>query len=112
MTRFAVLNRNADFRALYRRGKTQVNAALVTYAIKNRQGITRAGITAGKKIGGAVRRNRCRRIIREAYRELLPRINDGWNIVFVARRKTYYMKSSQIKQIMESQLKALGVLKS
>jgi ribonuclease P protein component len=111
MTRFAVLNRNADFRALYHRGKTQVNSALVTYAKRNRQGVTKVGITVGKKIGGAVRRNRCRRIIREAYRELFPRVKDGWNIVFVARQRTYYMKSTQIKRIMEAQLKALGVLK-
>lgn len=112
MTRFKVLNRNGDFRALYHRGKTQVNAVLVTYVRKNRHGFARAGITTGKKIGSAVRRNRCRRIIREAYRSLLPRIEGGWDIVFVARQRTYYIKSTQVKRIMEAQLKNLGVLKS
>lgn len=111
MARFASLNRNTDFRTLYYRGKSQVDAALVTYAKRNREGVTRVGITVGKRIGGAVRRNRCRRVIREAYRALLPRVNRGWDIVFVARRRTVFLKSTEIRQIMESQLKALGVLK-
>ncbi len=110
MTRFAVLNRNGDFRALYHRGKSQVNAALVTYVRRSRTGFPRAGITTGKKIGCAVRRNRSRRVIREAYRALLPRIQGGWDIVFVARRRTGEIKSTKLQQIMESQLKALGVL--
>lgn len=108
--RFAVLNRNGEFRTLYQRGKSQVHYALVTYVRKNRQGYPRAGITTGKKVGGAVQRNRCRRIIREAYRELLPRIEGGWDIVFVARQRTLECKSTQVKRIMEAQLKTLGVL--
>ena len=111
MTRFAVLNRNGDFRALYNRGKSQVHPALVSYVRKNRYGYARAGITTGKKIGGAVRRNRCRRVIREAYRALLPHIQGGWDVVFVARQRTYDMKSTDIQRIMEAQLRALGVIK-
>ena len=109
--RFAVLNRNGDFRALYHRGKSQVHSALVSYVRKNRTGSCRVGITAGKKVGGAVARNRCKRVIREAYRLLLPRIEGGWDIVFVARKRTCELKSTKIHQIMEAQLKALGVLK-
>ncbi len=111
MARFAVLNRNGDFRALYHRGKTRVNAVLVTYVRKNRLGVPRVGITTGKKIGGAVQRNRCRRIIREAYRSLLPGIKGGWDMVFVARQRTLDVKSNQIKRVMEKQLISLGVLK-
>lgn len=110
MTQYAVLNRNGDFLALYHRGKSQVHSALVVYVRKNRLGVPRAGITTGKKVGGAVQRNRCRRIIREAYRELLPRIEGGWDLVFVARQRTCEMKSTKICRIMEKQLKALGVI--
>lgn len=107
---FAVLNRNGEFRALYHRGKSQVHSALVTYARKNRLKYPCVGITTGKKVGGAVRRNRCRRIIREAFRELAPQIQGGWNVVFVARQRTGGMKSTQIRDVMEAQLKALGVI--
>lgn len=106
-----MLNLNRDFRTMYHRGKSQVGSVLVTYVRKNRLDYCRAGITTGKKIGGAVRRNRCRRIIREAYRRLLPRINGGWDIVFVARQRTGDMKSTRITEVMEAQLIKLGVLK-
>lgn len=108
--KFAVLNTNKDFRTLYYRGKSQVHPALVTYVRKNRLGTPRAGITTGKKLGKAVVRSRCRRVIREAYRSLLPRIQGGWDFVFVARVRTASLKSTDIRRIMEAQLKAAGVL--
>ena len=39
---------------------------------------------AGRRVGGAVDRNRARRILRAAWRELAPSI-DGWDVVVVAR---------------------------
>ena len=118
MTKFAVINTNKDFRTLYYRGKSQVHPALVTYVRKNRLGYPRAGITTGKKIGGAVQRNhikrllrnRCRRVIREAYRLLLPQISGGWDLVFVARARTLRCKSTAVRAVMEEQLRAAGVL--
>lgn len=109
--KFAVINANKDFRTLYYHGKSQVHPALVTYVRKNRCGFPRAGITVGKKIGGAVQRNRCRRIIREAYRQLLPRIQGGWDIVFVARTRTLYVKSTDVRKVMEGHLQKAGMLK-
>ena len=50
------------------------------------------GITTGKKIGNAVKRNRARRIIREAVRALLPEMRSGFDIILVARGKTPYLK--------------------
>lgn len=110
MTKFAVINTNKDFRTLYYRGKSQVHPVLVTYVRKNRLGYPRAGITTGKKIGGAVQRNRCRRVIREAYRLLLPQIAGGWDLVFVARARTLKCKSTAVRAVMEEQLRAAGVL--
>ena len=112
MSKFPVLNENTQFRTLYYRGKSQVHPALVTYVRRNRLGYVRAGITAGKKIGDAVVRNRCRRIIREAYRAVLPSIRGGWDIVFVARGRTAALKSTQVRQVMEAQLRAAGLLDS
>jgi len=42
-------------------------------------------LVAGKKVGGAVQRNRARRILRAALREIAPRGMDGHDIVLVAR---------------------------
>ena len=108
----AILNQNKDFRSLYYRGKTQVSPFLVVYVRKNRYGFCRVGITTGKKIGKAVHRNRCRRLIREAYRLLSPEIVGGWDIVFVARVRTATASMQQVKKAMRYQLTSLGLLKT
>lgn len=106
------LKLNSDFRRTYGRGKLYSDPALVTYVLRNnRAGICRVGITTGKKIGNAVVRNRCRRIITAAVGELYADINCGCDIVFVARYKTGRYKSTEIKRIMQKHLKSAGVIK-
>ncbi len=104
-----ILNRNTDFRALYYRGRSQVHPLLVTYVRKNRKGICRVGITTGKKIGKAVRRNRSRRLIREAFRLLLPCVEGTWDIVFVARARTADSSMQKVYAAMKKQLAVLCV---
>ena len=104
------LKLNGDFRRAYGRGKSLAAPALVTYALRNRRGKCCYGITASKKVGNAVRRVRCRRVIREALRTLDEPIRGNWDLVFVARGKTGHMKSTQIREIMRGQLKRLGVI--
>lgn len=52
---------------------------------KNRLGYCRLGLTCGKIVGKAVVRNRAKRLMRESFRALLPRIRGGYDIVIVAR---------------------------
>lgn len=104
------LNRNADFRRLYHRGKSYTNPALVVYFQRNRAGICRIGITVSKKIGNAVQRNRCKRIIRAAYTQIEPDILGNYDFVFVARSKTKYLKSTEIKAAMLSLLQKAGAI--
>lgn len=70
MSSIISLKKNIDFKRLYKRGKTAVTPAFVVYALKNKR-INRLGITAGKKVGCAARRNRAKRRIRALYRELV-----------------------------------------
>ncbi len=92
------------------RGKSYTNPALVTYVIKNRAGLCRVGITASKKIGNAVQRNRARRVIREAFRMIDKPISGNYDIVFVARTKTVYKKSTEIYEVMLSTLTQAGLI--
>lgn len=78
---------------------------IVIYIYKNRLRKLRVGITTSKKIGNAVKRNRSRRIIREAFREVSPLIRRGYDIIIVARGKTPYLKSTDIKAQLLKQLK-------
>ena len=104
------LKENKDFRRLYYRGKSKAGDSLVTYAMKRRGHGCRIGITTSKKIGGAVERNRSRRVIRAAFSALEGRINGNWDFVFVARSRTSKVKMQTVLYQMEKQLKALGVI--
>ncbi|MBQ1992326.1 MAG: ribonuclease P protein component, partial [Clostridia bacterium] len=56
-------------------------------------------------------RNRARRVIMAAYRELYPQLKDGYDLIFVARGRTPFLKSTDVLRCMEKQLKKAGVLK-
>ncbi len=105
------IKENRDFRRIYNRGKSYVNPILVVYVLKQKYDVTRVGITTSKKIGKAVQRNRARRVIMAAYRELYPQLKEGYDIIFVARGRTPFLKSTDVLRCMEKQLKKAGVVK-
>ena len=94
------MTRNNDFLRAYRRGKSVSDPCVVCYVMPNRLGVTRLGLTTGKKIGNAVARNRARRVLRAAYREIAPQILPGFDIVLVARTKTTVIKSTALPPIL------------
>ena len=111
MSEIVPICENSSFRRAYARGKSFVSPILVTYILKNRAHCIRVGITTSKKTGNAVKRNRSRRIIREAARQLLPELSGGYDLVFVARAKTPFVKSTDILCDMRKHLSQAGVLK-
>ncbi|MPM93699.1 Ribonuclease P protein component [bioreactor metagenome] len=104
------MTRNSDFHRLYTRGKSLVDRNFVIYYRKSRRDLNLLGITVGKKIGCAVMRNRAKRLIRESYRLLEPRIMEGYDFVVVARGRTPHMQSPVIMEAMERQLESAGLL--
>lgn len=104
------LKENKDFRRLYYRGQNVASSVLVTYAMKSRYDGCRIGITTSKRIGGAVERNRSRRVIRAAYSQLEGRMNGNWDIVFVARSKTSRVKMQEVLDDMTAHFVQLGVI--
>lgn len=108
------LKENRDFRRLYARGSSYANPALVLYSMRNRAGICRIGITSSKKIGNAVERNKSRRLIRAAFQNVYRNYEDqlkGYDLIFVARVKTRYKKSTDLEQVMLACLKKTGVIR-
>lgn len=101
---------NNDFRRLYARGKSYVSPLLVTYIQKNRFGASRMGVTASKKTGKAVERNRSRRVIKEAFRSLYPELRTGYDFVFVARGRTGKAKTQDVLRVMRKHLQSAGLL--
>lgn len=104
------LKLNKEFKRAYGRGKCFVHYGVVTYIVKNREGSLRIGITTGKKLGNAVKRNRARRVISAAFRGCAPHLKPvGYDIVFVARAKTPSMNSEKLKEVMERHFKDAGL---
>lgn len=102
------LKENYSFRRAYKKGKSYVSPYFVIYVTKNRRGI-RLGITAGKKLGCAVKRNRAKRVITAAFRECLPYIKEGYDFVIVARTRILNIKSTAAAASMRSLLSSAGV---
>ena len=112
MSKIIKLKENYAFRRAYKKGKSFVSPFFVIYITKNRRGGIRLGITAGKKIGGAVKRNRAKRVITAAFRECLPEIHEGYDFVIVARTRILDIKSTAAAASMKKLLNAAGVMKS
>jgi ribonuclease P protein component len=82
---------------------------MTIFVSRNANGV-RAGFTAGKKVGNAVKRNRARRLLREIFRKNRHRIHDGCVIVAMAQPEAIHntLRSSEIEFL--SLLKRAGLL--
>lgn len=105
------LKLNKEFRRAYGRGKSFVSPMLVTYVVPNRLGCVRIGITAGKKIGGAVQRNRAKRVIMAAFLACRDKVSGGADVVFVARQRILHSKSTDCLRTMRQHLTTAGLLR-
>ena len=110
MVKIISLNKNKDFRRIYMKGRSFVSPVLVTYIFQNRRCSGRVGITTSKKTGNAVKRNRARRVIREAYRQLMPKVKGNVDFVFVSRSRTAEVKTADIVNSMLYHFRKAGVL--
>lgn len=93
------LKQNTCFKRLYYKGKYKAGGLVVVYLMKRKGNFARLGITVGKKVGKAVQRNRVRRMILAAYRELEHSLClKGFDIVIVARPPALSKKSTDIQR--------------
>lgn len=80
-----MLSRPADFARLQERGVHRTHPLLVGKFLRTDLEITRFGFATGRRLGGAVVRNRARRRIREALRVMAPSFQPGWDVLIIAR---------------------------
>lgn len=81
------LRKRAQFLRVQRRRHRASGKRLSVYGRSNRLGHSRIGITVSKKVGNAVRRNRWKRLIREAFRRNKHRFPAGFDFVFIVSPK-------------------------
>jgi len=79
------LRRSADFDRVYSEGKRVASPALILFLGPSPAENTRLGVSVSKRIGGAVTRNRVKRLLREAFRLNKHRLKKKYDILLVAR---------------------------
>ena len=104
------LKKNSDFRRLYSKGKSSVNAYMVVYCRRNRGTAGCVGYTVSTRLGHAVVRNRVRRRLREIYRLNLPSLKPGYDIVIVARSRCVGAEYAKMERAFLSACEKLGLI--
>jgi len=80
-----MLSRPQDFEAIQGVGASRSHPLLTARFLRNDLGTTRFGLSTGRRLGGAVARNRVRRRLREALRVMAPSFQPGWDVLIIAR---------------------------
>ncbi|GAK58896.1 ribonuclease P protein component [Candidatus Vecturithrix granuli] len=81
------IKRRNDFKRVYEHGEKRVSSSFLLYLdVNSMRPYRRLGITVRKKIGNAVIRNRCKRIVREVFRRNKDIFPQGADVVVVIRQ--------------------------
>ena len=121
--KFRAIKENHLYSKAYSKGKRAVMPAVAVYVLPDyaakrlakahpeKRVVNRIGLTTSTKLGGAVTRSRCRRIMREGLRALERErpLKTGFLIVIAARSASVKLKSTEIKRQLESAFTKLGM---
>jgi len=110
MERRIRLRRSRDVKRVFDEGESWAHPLLVLIVRRNSGDTSRVGVTASRKVGGAVERNRAKRLLREAARHLYPEFEDqGWDMMLVARPSLIDAKMSEVERALASLLERAGL---
>jgi ribonuclease P protein component len=83
------LSRSSDFQRIYRQGSSTASRFLVLYSFRRPAEVSadgpRLGLSVSKKMGGAVVRNRVKRLLREAFGSAREQLAEDHDFVLIAR---------------------------
>ena len=91
----------SDFSIAIKEGKKLDSRYFSLYVSDNLLNSTRLGLVVSKKVGNSVRRNRTKRILREAFRSIIPSLACGLDIVIVAKREIIKSNFYEIIKVLD-----------
>lgn len=104
------LTRSEDFKRVRRSGKSYAHPLVVLVAQSSELKHIRVGVAAGKATGTAADRNRAKRVIREAMRELLPALASGWDLILIARPPLVTASLADAREALKNLLQRAQIL--
>ena len=110
MNRKYRLTSSTDFKRVRRTGKSYAHPLAILVVSPNDLTISRFGVTAGRALGNAVRRNRAKRRLREALRRFMPRITGGQDVVLIARPALNEAQWSDVLNALATLMEHAGLL--
>ncbi len=105
-----MLSRPQDFARLQTAGAYRPHPLLPARFLRTDLEETRFGLSTGRKLGGAVVRNRIRRRLREALRVLTPSLRPGWDVLIIARPGLVEADHATLAGALHEVLRRGGVL--
>ena len=105
-----MLSRPKDFAALQNEGTIRSHPMLVVRVRRTDLEVTRFGLSTGRKLGGAVVRNRVRRRLREVLRVMAPSFQPGWDVLIIARPPVIEAEYVALTGTLHNLLRRGGVL--
>lgn len=110
MKKTVSIKSNREFIRVYKKGKFYAGKYVVLYALQNGLRINRIGITASRKTGNSVKRNRIKRLIRENYRLSEEMVKTGYDLVFVVRSNDVLPDFYKIKKEINYLFRKLNII--
>ena len=104
------LSRSAEFDRVYREGRSHANRYLVVYSFPREvegDEEPRLGVSVGRKVGGAVERNRVKRLLRDAFWAVAEDLPDRHDFVVVARPESGELAATEGEPGVERSLREL-----
>jgi ribonuclease P protein component len=106
------LAKREDFSRVYRLGRSAANRQFVVYAMENKRNEKiRVGVSASKKLGGAVVRNRLRRMIKEIARHHIDEIIRGYDLIVIVRGPAVQMTYQEMEKSLLHAMKRSNLLR-